>query len=127
MNVLLVDDETNVQKIVGGFLERYASERSIPVSLKALYDPVQGLFEATANGSNYDLIMLDVRLPKLTGDEIYHSLKQVSPDLRHRVLFITGFHDDLRRRFPSEPLRVLAKPFRYQQLTEQIEAIVKVD
>ena len=127
MNVLLVDDETNVQKIVGSFLERYASERSLPVSIKALCDPVQGLFEATANGGNYDMIMLDVRLPKLTGDEIYNSLRHVSPDLLDRVLFITGFYDDLRDRFPRETLRVLNKPFRYQQLVEHIEAIVKAD
>ncbi len=127
MNVLLVDDETNVQQIVGGFLERYASERSLPVSIKALSDPIQGLFEATANGELYDMIMLDVRLPKLTGDEIYNSLRHVSPDLRDRVLFITGFSDDLRDRFTSETLRVLHKPFRYQQLVEHIEAIVKAD
>jgi DNA-binding response OmpR family regulator len=127
MNVLLVDDETNVQQIVGGFLERYASERSLPVSINALCDPIQGLFEATANGELYDIIMLDVRMPKLTGDEIYNSLRHVSPDLLARVLFITGFSDDLRDRFTSEALRVLHKPFRYQQLVEHIEAIVKAD
>lgn len=127
MNVLLVDDETNVQQIVGSFLERYASERSLPVSIKTLGDPVQGLFEATANGDNYDMIMLDVHLPKLAGDEIYGSLRQVNPELRERVLFITGFDDNLHERFPSETLRVLHKPFRYQQLVAQIEAIVKAD
>ena len=106
MNVLLVDDETNVQKIVGSFLERYASERSLPVSIKALCDPVQGLFEATANGGNYDMIMLDVRLPKLTGDEIYNSLRHVSPDLLDRVLFVTGYPEDLAERFGT-PLYVV--------------------
>ena len=127
MNVLLVDDETNVHQIVGSFLERYASERSLPIGFKAFYDPVQGLFEATANGELYDMIMLDVRLPKLTGDEIYSSLSHVSPDLRSRVLFITGFADDLRSRFPHEALLVLHKPFRYQQLAEQADAIVKIN
>ena len=43
------------------------------------------------------------------------------------MLFITGFYDDLRDRFPRASLRLLNKPFRYQQLVEHIEAIVKAD
>jgi len=125
MNVLLVDDEFNIQKIVSGFLDRYSTEHHIPVNTKVLGDPVQGLFEVTANGSNYDMIMLDVRLPMVTGDEIYNSLSHVSPELLDRVLFITGFRADLDDRFPAQDLRVLDKPFRYRQLVDEIEAIVK--
>jgi two-component system, LytTR family, response regulator len=124
VNVLLVDDEFNVQKIVSGFLDRYGAEYDIPVNTKVLGDPVQGLFEVTANGGNYDMIMLDVRLPKVTGDEIYNSLSHVSPELLDRVLFITGFRADLDDRFPAQDLRVLDKPFRYRQLVDAIEAIV---
>ena len=127
MNVLLVDDEANIQKIISGFLERYADEHRVPVHTKALTDPVQGLFEATANGHHYDMILLDVRLPRLTGDEIYNSLGHVSPELLDRVLFITGFRGDLDARFPATTLRVLEKPFRYQQLADQIKAIVRAD
>ena len=124
MNVLLVDDEFNVQKIVSGFLDRYGAEYDIPVNTKVLGDPVQGLFEVTANGGDYDMIMLDVRLPKVTGDEIYNSLSHVSPELLDRVLFITGFRADLDDRFPAQDLRVLDKPFRYRQLVDEIESIV---
>lgn len=127
MNVLLVDDETNIQKIVAGFLERYAAEHQVSVTTKTLSDPVQGLFEATANGHAYDMIMLDVRLPRLTGDEIYNSLSHVSPELLDRVLFITGFRGDLDVRFPNAQLRVLEKPFRYKQLVAQIREIVSPD
>lgn len=127
MNVLLVDDEINVQKVISSFLDRYGAEHSVMVNVNALHDPVQGLFEVTANGRDYDMIMLDVRLPKLTGDEIYNSLRHVNPELLDRVLFITSFRNDLDDRFPTEQLRVLEKPFRYQQLVEHIEGIVKAD
>jgi two-component system, LytTR family, response regulator len=127
MNVLLVDDEANIRKIVAGLLERYGAEHNVPVHTKALADPVQGLYEATANGHNYDMIILDVRLPRLAGDEIYNSLRHVSPELLARVLFITAYRGDLDDRFPGQELRVLEKPFQYRQLVEQIEAIVKAD
>ena len=124
MNVLLVDDETNIQKIVASFLERYGEERSLTVHTKTLGDAVQGLFEATANGARYDMIVLDVRLPKLTGDEIYNSLSHVSPELLDRVLFITGYRGDLDARFPRRKLRVLETPFLYQQFIDEVEAII---
>jgi two-component system, LytTR family, response regulator len=124
VNVLVVDDETNIQRIVAGFLERYSQEHSVPIETKALGDPVLGLFEATANGARYDMIVLDVRLPKLTGDEIYNSLAHVSPELLKRVLFITGYRGDLDARFPRRELRVLEKPFLYQQFIDEVEAIV---
>ncbi|MFQ5581692.1 MAG: response regulator [Mariprofundaceae bacterium] len=124
MNILLVEDEENVQQIIGAFLNRFGEIHGVDINVTALHDPVQGLFEATTNGDSYDLIMLDVRLPKLTGDEIYKSITHVNPQLLERVLFVTGFREDLEGRFPDQNLRVLDKPFRYQQLEEQIQAIV---
>ncbi len=125
MNVLLIDDEESMQSIMSAFLKRYGELHDEPVEIKALFDPVQGLFEITSNGSHYDLFLLDVRLPKLTGDEIYHSITHVHPELLDKVLFITGYREDLDARFPGKPLRVLDKPFRYAQFEEQIDAILK--
>ncbi|MDQ7011031.1 MAG: response regulator [Mariprofundaceae bacterium] len=124
LNVLLVEDEENVQHIIGAFLKRFGDVHGVDIHITALYDPVQGLFEATTNGDHYDMILLDVRLPKLTGDEIYKSITHVNPQLLDRVLFVTGYREDLEGRFPGQKLRVLDKPFRYQQLEEQIQAIV---
>ncbi len=124
MKVLLVDDEENMQTIMAAFLRRYCEERNETLDLKALFDPVQGLFEATTNGESYDLIVLDVRLPKLTGDEIYQSLMQVHPELLDRVLFVTGYREDLDARFPDRNLRILDKPFRFHELEAAIDDIL---
>jgi two-component SAPR family response regulator len=125
MNVLLIDDEENIQSIISAFLSRYAEMHKERLEIKQLYDPVQGLFEITSNGNHYDVILLDVRLPKLTGDEIYQSITHVNPELLDKVLFITGYREDLDARFPGKNLRVLDKPFRYAQLEIQIDDILK--
>jgi two-component SAPR family response regulator len=125
MNVLLIDDEENIQSIISAFLSRYAEIHKDQLEVKQLFDPVQGLFEITSNGNHYDLILLDVRLPKLTGDEIYQSIMHVNPELLDKVLFITGYREDLDARFPGKNLRVLDKPFRYAQLEMQIDDILK--
>jgi len=119
---------TKMIKILAtAFLNRYLGEKGVPSEIKTLSDPVQGLFELSTNGEQYSVILLDVRLPKLTGDEIYNSLIHVNPNLLERVLFVTGYPDDLTERFPDKSLNILQKPFRYQSFTEQLAKILKLD
>jgi CheY-like chemotaxis protein len=126
VKVLVVDDEDTVQSILAAFLRRYLDDKGVKGEVKALSDPVQGLFELTTNGGQYSIILLDVRLPKLTGDEIYNSLLHVNPDLLERVMFVTGYPDDLKDRFPDKDLNILQKPFRYQNFTEKLDVILKL-
>jgi len=123
MRVLIVEDEEAIQGILDSFLQRYGQEQGIEISVKAVSDPVQALFELTTGSDSYDLILLDVRLPKLTGDEIYNSLIQVAPGVLDHILFVTGYRNDVEDRFPDLNLQILDKPFRYQQLTEAIDKI----
>jgi len=125
IKILAVDDEDTVQSILAAFLNRYMGEKDRQCDIKTLSDPVQGLFELSTNGEQYGAILLDVRLPKLTGDEIYNSLIHVNPNLLARVLFVTGYPDDLNDRFPEHNLNILQKPFRYQNFTEKLDGILK--
>jgi CheY-like chemotaxis protein len=38
----------------------------------------------------YDLILCDLRLPELDGQDLYHLLKAAAPALHRRVIFLTG-------------------------------------
>ncbi len=127
IKILAVDDEDTVQSILSAFIKRYLDEKSLEGEIKTLGDPVQALFELSTNGDQYTAIILDVRLPKLTGDEIYNSLIHVNPNLLERVIFITGYPDDLNHRFPDRVLNILEKPFRYQDFVEKIETVLKLD
>lgn len=124
MRVLIVEDEESIQGILTSFLKRYGQERGVETSVRALSDPVQALFELTSSGDSYDLVLLDVRLPKLTGDEIYNSLIHVAPDVLDHILFVTGYRQDVEDRFPDLNLLILDKPFRYQQLMEAVDNIM---
>ena len=126
IKILAVDDEDTVQSILAAFINRYLGEKGIESSIKTLSDPVQGLFELTTQGNQYSAILLDVRLPKLTGDEIYSSLIHVNPELLERVIFVTGYPDDLLERFPDMKLNILQKPFRYQDFTQKLNSVLKL-
>jgi len=126
IKVLAIDDEDTVQSIITSFSTRFLGDKGLKSEVKSLTDPVQGLFELSTNGSSYSVIMLDVRLPKLTGDEIFNSLIHVSPELLNRVIFVTGYPDDLKERFPDMRLNILQKPFRYQNFVEKFTEVLKL-
>jgi len=123
MNVLIVDDDTLMHEVITAFLTRYGQDHKRDVVIKALHDPVQALFEMTTNGEVYDLILLDVRLPKLTGDEIYTAIAKGHPELLSQLVFVTGYPKDLKMRLPETDLRVLEKPFKYARFETLVSDI----
>ena len=125
IKVLTIDDEDTVQSIITAFLNRFLGEKNIPHEIRSFNDPVQGLFDLSTHGEQYQVILLDVRLPRLSGDEIFNSLLHVNPELVNRVVFITAYPDDLIRRFPDMELNILTKPFRYRDFCEKIVAVLK--
>ncbi len=124
LKALIVDDEKAVQGILTRFLQQYALDHGLDADIHTLQNPVEALFELTTAGEHYDIILLDVRLPRMGGDEIYHAIEQVHQDILDRILFVTGFPEDLHRNLPQHQLRILQKPFRYHQLAEMLDELV---
>ena len=124
VHILIIEDEENIQGILNTLIRRYFDERKTPVTIKAMQDAIAGLYELSTRGHFYDLVLLDVRLPKLSGDEIYNGISLVNPDLAERILFVTGYPDDIRERWPDKNFNILEKPFRYDTLAEKIASII---
>ena len=123
-NILVIDDDDTVQSIITAFINRYMDEKGHTCEIKRIVDPVQGLFVLNTHGDKYDAILLDVRLPKLTGDEIYNSLMAVNPELLDKIMFVTGYPNDLTERFPNLTLNILQKPFRFQNLSAKLDELL---
>ena len=120
MDLLLIDDDYQIHHIVESFLNQFSKENSIAVNLKSATDSVQGLFELSRTNTDFDVVILDVRMPDLSGDDIYDALKHMKPHMLDNILFITGYREDLEVRFPKQKLNVLDKPFRYEQFAEAL-------
>jgi len=124
IKTLIIDDEDSVQSILAAFLDRYVTSKGMTSSVKSMSDPIQSLFELTTQGHEYQLILLDVRIPKLSGDEIYSSIEQVNPDILDRIMFVTGYPEDLYERFPNKTFNILQKPFRYNTFAEKLDELL---
>ena len=114
LRVLLAEDEAAIREVVA----RWAARQGI--RLTAVADGEAAL-RAIREG-NFDVILLDVRMPGTDGRAVYRALERERPELLRRVVFVTGDAvAGATRAFLEEVRRpVLAKPFDLGTLADRI-------
>jgi CheY-like chemotaxis protein len=86
VSVLIVDDEPSVQR----FVERVLSEAGYSTTVAG--DGPEAL-EMASRMEEFDLVVTDVMMPQMTGDELARRLRVQRPTVK--VLYLTGFSDRL--------------------------------
>ncbi len=111
--VLIVEDDREVRKALAHALQLLGVEAALAV------DGVDGLEQLHA-GARPSLILLDLRMPRLGGEEFLDAIR-ADPELAHiPVVTMTASHD------PS-PARVqahLPKPFHLRELHAAVRAAI---
>ena len=117
MRILLVEDERKV----ASFIARALRENSYAVDVAETGE--KGLEQAT--DVTYDAILLDVRLPGMSGMELQRRLSGDGNPIP--IIFITGHTDEaLRKRALQDgALAFFLKPFSAQALLETISSTLK--
>ena len=66
----------------------------------------------------YDLIVCDLKMPRLDGTQFYRELEGISPAMARRIVFVTGdvAGTDAERFLEESQCQWLAKPFRLKDL-----------
>jgi len=75
---------------------------------------------------SYDLIVCDLKMPKIDGMRFYHRLATTHPDVARRVIFVTGdvAGTEAERFLQDSGCRWLAKPFRLGDLLRTAREIL---
>jgi two-component system cell cycle sensor histidine kinase/response regulator CckA len=118
VTLLLVDDEDVVRDMVGEVLALEG------VSVLSAPDGARGVEIFRAHRQAIDVVLLDLSMPGLSGEETYERLREVAPDVK--VILSSGYdQDEARRRFGADgPAGFIQKPYRPQQLLAEIERCV---
>ena len=74
----------------------------------------------------YDVVICDLMMPRLRGDEFYVKAKELRPDLAERFIFITGFAADenVHDFLGQGGMKYLAKPFPIDKLIDSVKALL---
>ena len=117
MHILLVEDEEKL----AGFISHALEESSIRVDVTT--DGFKGKSLALIN--RYDVIILDVILPKINGIELCRELRQKNIKTPIMLLTALGSLEDKLNGFESGADDYLVKPFEIKELIARIHALYK--
>jgi len=115
--VLVVDDEPAIRRALERALKRWGYTAHLATSGEAACE-LLGSYPV-------DLVLLDLRMPGMSGQTLFHSIVARWPHLVSRVIVMTGdpeaedHHDWLRH----NDLPILVKPFELAQLERMLRAV----
>jgi signal transduction histidine kinase len=110
MRVLVVEDEPALATAVSDAL------RDAGFEVDRAADGEEGLLRVTQG--TFDLIVCDLKMPRLDGMQFYRAIAAATPSLARRVIFVTGAvaGTDAEGFLAETGCRWLAKPFRLGDL-----------
>ena len=118
--VLLVDDEEMVRRIANAALDQLGY-RVIEAS-----NGVEAVDLFRRRRYDIDLVILDLTMPLMTGEETLRKLRAIDPDVT--VILSSGFNEtDATRHFEGRGLAgFLQKPYTLTRLSERLQAALRV-
>jgi DNA-binding response OmpR family regulator len=117
-NILIVDDDEDITNLFQTFLE-YDGYK-----VNAFTDPIDALYYFRKNV--YDLVLLDLKMPKMNGIVLSHKLQNIDPNLLFR--FITAankeYLEHLKKNNPDIEKIVIYKPIWLNELRTKVHSLL---
>lgn len=115
--ILIVDDDDEIRELLEFDLSK--SGYSTTVANNGL----DGLNIALNN--DFDIVLLDVMMPKMNGFQVCHNIKMVKPDLPILLLTAKGTIQDKTQGFNLGADDYLVKPFDIQEVLLRVRALLR--
>lgn len=117
MRILVVEDE----KKVGSFIKKGLEEEHYAVDIA--YDGEEGLTLAQIN--EYDLILLDIMLPRLDGMEVLRQIRRNGSNVPILMLTAKDSVEDIVSGLNGGSDDYLTKPFSFDELVARVRALLR--
>lgn len=123
IKVMVVDDERDILRIIKRDLE--ANNNTFTVDIFSSSEQALQAFEGHPK-DYYDLILTDIRMPKMNGFELYRRIKEKNPAMK--IAFITAFEinkEEFNKVLPSIDVKdFIIKPISMSDLIIKLKSIV---
>lgn len=117
--ILVADDERDIRELIG-FTLRFAGFEVVLVA-----DGIEAVARALLEQP--DLILLDVRMPRVTGYDVCRQLKENPATSGIPIVFLSakGQVGEIRKGLDSGAVDYIVKPFAPDDLTNQVRDILQ--
>ena len=113
LRILVTDDEPNIRQAI----ERYLTSQGHSVATAGSGREALGMVEG---GDTFDVVLLDMRMPDISGQLIFEQWTRERPELTQRVIFLTGdiVSTDLQDFLTRTGRPYLPKPFEFDAILQ---------
>ena len=120
LRILAVDDEPDLTMLCRMSLEHYGFE------VDTFNDPQEAL--SKFKPGSYDLVILDIKMPKMDGFELYHEIKK--KDNNANICFLTAselYYEEFRKKeyYALDREMFIRKPIENEELVKEINKMIK--
>ena len=112
--ILVVDDEPLVRGVVQRVLQ------SVGYTVVVAADGVDGLATLARAGAAFDLVLLDMAMPRMAGPEAFHAIR--AAHAAQRILLMSGYSslEGIRALLDAGALDLIEKPFAPSRLLDAV-------
>ncbi len=116
-HILIIDDEDAVRQLAATILEH------LGYTVTECSDGIAAIEYFTDNHDQVDLVILDLVMPIMSGEEVFDALKQIDPDVK--VLVSSGYSESKSASVLAKgATAVLGKPYRVATLSQAIQRAI---
>ena len=117
-NILVVDDEPTVRLLIEHIMNKNGHTVEECASGEEALEKL--------DNNSYDVILMDLRMPGMSGMQLYDQISNRWTDLIHRVVFITGdAYDPASKEYlATYQVPFITKPFDRKTLEEKVNAVL---
>lgn len=115
--LLVVDDDDEIRELLEFDLAHSG------YSVDTACDGMEGLNKAVSN--HYDIVLLDVMMPKMNGYDVCKNLRKAKPEIPVLLLTAKGTITDKTQGFDCGADDYLVKPFDIQEVLLRVKALLR--
>lgn len=114
--IMLVDDEKDISMVLKSGLERHGFD------VETYNSPFDAL--SHFKPGRYDLLLLDIRMPGMSGFELYDEIKKLDRKVKVRMISAVEVHEDESKRYFSGERtdQIIKKPVTAKALASIIDS-----
>lgn len=116
-NILFIEDETYLRKIFKKILEKEGHSTDVASTGQEAITKVRK--------KRYDLIITDLRLPGMSGQEVIRRIEEINPGIK--IIIISGYQLDaeLEAKIKQGAYSFFGKPFLNQDVVKEIRKLTR--
>lgn len=121
LNLAICDDEIKDIELLKKHILQYTIETDNNITVSS-YTSAKKLI-SEYNNHSYNVVLLDIEMPDLSGMELAKQLRDVDDDLL--IVFTTFYPEYMQESFNVQPFQFLTKPIDYTSVSRLFSSIFK--